>query len=82
MHWLKPVGRQAASEGSLSLTVTSNIDTEQSRRGGKERVEQDSVGKCVGGGSGSLLEEGRGIKMEDPRSWDNRNGYKVANLIK
>ena len=80
-HWLEPVGRRAAIEGSLSLTVERNFDPELSRRGVKGRGKQQRTGMGVGGGSWHLLEEGR-IKTEDPQSWYNSNRYKVANLTK
>ena len=53
-HWLDPVGRRAASEGSLSLTVASSLDTEQIRRGGEGRGEHEHAGKGGGGGSGQF----------------------------
>ena len=62
--------------------MASNLDDERSRRGGKESGEQDSEGKGSGGGAGRLLEAGGGIKTEEPRIWDNNNGYKLENLTK
>ena len=58
MHWLESTMRQAASEGSLLLTVVSNLNAEQRRRGDKGRGDQERGGKGSGGGSGRLLEEG------------------------
>ena len=81
MHWLEPVGRRVAIEGSMSLTVERNFAPERIRRGGKGRGDQERAGMGVGGGSWHLLEEGR-IKTEDPQSWYNSNRYKVANLTK
>ena len=80
-HWLQPVSRRAAIEGSLSLTVERNFDPERSRRGGKGMGYQERAGKGVGGGSWYLLDKG-GVQMKDPQSWDNSNRYKVANLTK
>ena len=51
-HWLEPVGRRAASEGSLSMTVTSNLNAKQSRRGGEERGDHECVRKGGGRESG------------------------------
>ena len=36
-HWLEPVSRRVAIEGSLLLTVERKFDPERSRRGGKGR---------------------------------------------
>ena len=49
---MEPVGRQAASEGSLSLMVAGSLDTEQIWMGGEGRREHESTGKGGGGGSG------------------------------
>ena len=57
-HWLDPVRRRAASEGSLSLTVASNLEAERSQRGNKGKGEQERVGKGGGGGSGNIPEKG------------------------
>ena len=81
MHWLEPVGRREAIEGSMSLTVERNFDPERSRRGGKGMGYQQRAGKGVGGGSWHLLDKG-GVNTVDPQSWDNSNRYKVANLTK
>ena len=47
---MEPVGRLAASEGSLPMTVASNLDYERRRRGGKVRGEQEGAGMGGGGG--------------------------------
>ena len=39
-NWLEPVGGREASEGSLSLTVASNLNSKRRQRGGEGRVEQ------------------------------------------
>ena len=69
---MEPVGRGEASEGSLSLTVSSNLDADQSRRVGEVRGEHEHAGKGGGGGSGHLLEE-EGIKIKNSRSYGNIN---------
>ena len=62
--------------------VTSNLDDERIRRGGKGRGEHERVGKGGGGGSGRLIQEGMGIKTEKLWKWDNSKSYKVAKLTK
>ena len=51
--------------------VARNLDAERSWRGNKGRGEQDRVGKGGGGGSGYLIEEGRGwvgVRRNNPGS--------------
>ena len=79
---MEPVGRQAANEGSLLLIVKRNIDAERIQRGRKGRRDQERTGKVVGEGFRRLLEGEGGGKTEEPRIWDNSNGYKVSNLTK
>ena len=45
------------SEGSLSPTVAGNFGTEQSRRGGKGRVERGARTRAVGKGPDNSLDE-------------------------
>ena len=59
-NWLEPVGRWTDSEGSLLLSVTSNLDVERNRRGGKIIGGKERTGEGSGVGYRLLLEEGGG----------------------
>ena len=43
------------------------------------RVKGDGGSGGGGGGGGAGVIKGGGVKMEDPRSWDNSNVKKVEN---
>ena len=51
MHCLEPVGRLAASKGSLSLTVVVSLDDKRTQRGGRGGGEHEHVDKGSGGGT-------------------------------
>ena len=59
-HWLDPVRRQAASEGSLSLMVEGSYNADRSQGGGEGRVEHERLLKGGGGGSGRSSSRERG----------------------
>ena len=63
--------RRAVSEGSLFPTVTGNLRTEYSRRGGKGRGERERADKGRGGGPGDSLEE-RGLYVDV--TWRKKGG--------
>ena len=76
--------RWAVSEGSLSPTVTGNLVTEWSRRGGEGRGDWERVDKGGGGGSGRFARvkegmcrcdlEGGGVSRGEEYCGRNTNG--------